>query len=218
MDGEASSFTVYREKVILRTQISPAEPGERAANAFLRATVISPKVRVDSGKDHFANDDGVRHFLRILRERCVPDATDAIGQGGAMFMRFRLAGQTTDVYVMEFDVLREKAEARMATGGGFPDEFVSIGCAQNAPAPEREKSLAVASFGSTLACPAMANHMRRLFGPRGSAARQDVLSAAEFDTDSGATRRRMGSISGRQRRRMGSISQSTKREATRERK
>ena len=89
-----------------------------------------------------------------------------------------------DLFLAEFGVLREKDEARMAMWSGFPDEFVSIFCMQNAPLPKSGESLAMARIRSTLASPVVAIQMRRLFGQRGNAARQDVLLAAEADTDS----------------------------------
>ena len=70
----------------------------------------------------------------------------------------------------------------MATGSGFPDEFVSILCANNAPLSKNGESLALASIQNTLAFPVVANRMRRLFGLRGNAARGDILLAE----DSGA--------------------------------
>ena len=83
---------------------------------------------------------------------------------------------------MEFDVLREQTEARMVMGSGFPDEFVPIVYVQNASLSQNEKYLALANIQNTLASPAVANQMRRFFGPRGNAARQDVLFAADLET------------------------------------
>ena len=68
----------------------------------------------------------------------------------ARFTNFKRPGQTTDVYLTDPDVLREKAEARMAMGSGFPDEFVSIHCVQHA-------SLVLSSNHNTLALPVAAN-------------------------------------------------------------
>ena len=60
-------------------------------------------------------------------------------------MNHKGADQLTDAYVMEFDVLRKKAEARMAMGRGFPDDFVSILRMLNASLSESGKSRALAS-------------------------------------------------------------------------
>ena len=50
--------------------------------------------------------------------------------------------------------------------------------------PRNGESLGLASFRNTLARPAESIRMRRLSGPRGSAARQDARSAADSDTAS----------------------------------
>ena len=55
---------------------------------------------------------------------------------------------------------------------------------RDAALSENEKSLALASIRSTVAFPEVASQMRRLFGPRGGAARQDVLVAADLDAAS----------------------------------
>ena len=53
---------------------------------------------------------------------------------------------------------------------------------QNAALSKSGKSLKLARLHSTLALPVVANQIRRLFGPRGTAARQDVKLAADLDT------------------------------------
>ena len=52
---------------------------------------------------------------------------------------------------MEFDMLRQKAEARMLVGSGSSDEFVSVMCMQNADPPKNEHTLELASLRNTLA-------------------------------------------------------------------
>ena len=63
------------------------------------------------GKDYIANDDGGHHMLGSVRDRFAPDAIDAAYQEVTKFLNFNRAGQTMDVRPMEFDVLRNKAEA-----------------------------------------------------------------------------------------------------------
>ena len=79
-------------------------------------------------------------------------------------------------------MLREMAEARMVMGRGFPDEFVSILRMQAAPLSKNGKFLALARIQKKLALPVAAHQMRRLFGPHGNAARQDVYRAARAAT------------------------------------
>ena len=82
---------------------------------------------------------------------------------------------------MKFDTLRQKVEARMIMGGGFPDEFVSVLRMQNAALTKNEKTLVLASLRNFLSLQSAPAQMRRLFGPCGYASRQDVLVAADMD-------------------------------------
>ena len=130
--GKASSFASYEEAVNLWNQNSTLEPGKRATNLLLHMTDIARTVCTTVNKDHIGNTHGVPQILRLLRGRYAPNAIDAIYHEVAKFANFQRADQTTAAYLMEFDVLRQVAEARMAMGGGFPDEFVSILCMANA--------------------------------------------------------------------------------------
>ena len=77
------------------------------------------------GADVVGNIDGAEQVLRILRERFAPDAIGSIFQDMAEIMYSKRTGQNTDTYLMEFDMLRQQAGARMLAGSGFPDESVS---------------------------------------------------------------------------------------------
>ena len=87
-------------------------------------------------------------------------------------------------YLMGFDMLRRRAEARMIMGSGAPDEFVSALCMQNAALTQNGQTLVLASLGNALALQSVSAQMRRLSGPCGYASRQHVLVAAEMDTAS----------------------------------
>ena len=71
---------------------------------------------------------GVAHILRISRERFAPDAIASIFQDVVKFMYLKRTGHNTGTYLMEFDMLRQKAEARMLIRTGFPDESDSAPC------------------------------------------------------------------------------------------
>ena len=68
--------------------------------------------------------------------------------------------------------------------GGFLEESAAAQCMRNAALSGNEKSLVSARIQGALALAAAAKQMRRLFGYRGSAARQDVLVAADADVSS----------------------------------
>ena len=98
------------------------------------------------------------------------------------FMYFKRMAQEMDTYVMEFDMLRQKAEAGMITGGGFPDEFAPVLCMQNAALTKNGETWVLASLGIALTPPKVSAQTRRFFGPCGYASRQVVLLAQDMDT------------------------------------
>ena len=67
-------------------------------------------------------------------------------------------------------------------GPGFPGAFVSVLRMQNAALTKNEKTMVLASLGNALASTQASAQMRRPFGPRGYASRQDVLVAQDMDT------------------------------------
>ena len=60
---------------------------------------------------------------------------------------------TTDRYLLEFDVLRRKADARVVMGGAFPDSCVSILSMQDAAPSRYGKLLLLASVKESLDFP-----------------------------------------------------------------
>ena len=84
---------------------------------------ISRKVCITVSKDCIGQNDGAQQISRSPRGRVAPDATDAIYQEVAKLMNFRRTDQVMDVYLMEFDVLREKADAKNGGGQRFPRQI-----------------------------------------------------------------------------------------------
>ena len=93
---------------------------------------VAREVCLSVGRDVIDNLDGAEQISRSLRERFAPDAIDSIFQDMAKFMYSKRTDRTMGTYVMEFEMLRQKAEARMVMGSGPPGEFVSVLCMQNA--------------------------------------------------------------------------------------
>ena len=132
-------------------------------------------------KDVVGNNDGVEQVLNALRTRFSPDKVDCIFQDITKFMYFQRTTQDMDTYLLESDISRQKAEARMAMGAGFPDEFASVLCMQNASLSKNERQLVIASVGASLSFAQVAAQMRRLFGNIGSSRNMDVLVAQDMD-------------------------------------
>ena len=82
----------------------------------------------------------------------------------------------TEMYLAQFDSLRRRAESELQVGGAFTEKRVSALCVQSAAQWRSEKSQVLASAQRYLD-----RQMRRLFGPCGGAARQDVLVALDVD-------------------------------------
>ena len=85
--------------------------------------------------------DGAAQILSILREQFAPDAIDIIFQDMVKFMYSKRTDRYMDTYLTKFDMLRQKAEARMLIESGLPDEFVSVLCMQNAALSKNAKTL-----------------------------------------------------------------------------
>ena len=94
----------------------------------------------------------------------------------------KLTDQNMDTYIMESEMLHEKAESRMLMGSGFSAAFVSALCVQNAALSKNEKTAILASRGHALAYPQVSAQMRRPSGPCGCAPRPDVTVARDMDT------------------------------------
>ena len=133
---------------------------KQAAPLLLHKSDVDRQVCVMAGTDVNGN-------LDISRERFAPDVIDSILQDMTKSMNFKHADQEMDTYLMESDMSRQKAEARMIMGSGFPDEFASVSRMQHAALAKNGKTLVLASLGTTLAFPQVSAQMRRLFGPCG---------------------------------------------------
>ena len=131
-----------------------------------------------SGKGHIMTNNGAQEIMSISRGRPAPDSEVV------RLMYFKRTGRTMAAFLLESEVLRHEAEARMAIGGGPRGEFVAILWVQVASLFKNGKSLVLGSVQGAFAFAAAANRMRRLFGTSGSAARRDVLVAADADLSS----------------------------------
>ena len=167
-DGQRSSFLTYEEEVLIWKNISPLELGKKASHLLLHIADVARKVCLTIGKDVIGNLDGVEQILNILRNRFAPEEADCIFQDITEFMYFKRTTQDMGTYLLEFDVLRQRAGARIAMGTGFPDEFASVLCEQNASPTKNERQLAIASAGSSPTFAHVSAQMRRLFGNIGS--------------------------------------------------
>ena len=178
-DGKRDSFLDFEEKVSIWRNISPLPPEQNAYHLLLHMSDAARKVCLSVGKDAVGSSDGVEAIMEILRNRFAPDKVDCVFQDIYKFSNFKRTTQDMDTYLLDFEMLRHRAEARFDMGTGFPDEFVSVLCITNASLSKNEKRLVIASVGSSLSFGNVAAQMRRLFGHMGSSQNMDALVARE---------------------------------------
>ena len=65
------------------------------------------------------NRDGVARILESPRNYSAPDVADSIHRRVIRFIKFRRAEQSIDESIVEFDMLRRRAESKMEMGAGF---------------------------------------------------------------------------------------------------
>ena len=138
-----------------------------------------PPVCHAAGGDSLGNHDGVGRILEILRNYFDPEAVDAIHQQASRFTKFRRAEQSSDEFIVEFDLLTRRAESKMGMGQGSPGQFISKLRWNHAGFPSQEKSLVAASSHESFKFDEVVAITRRLFGSRGGSGRQDVLITEE---------------------------------------
>ena len=123
------------------------------------------------------SSEGEGRSLRILRQCPAPDAVDSVCQEVALSSQFKRTDQTTDACLAEFDLLRHKAWA-----GPSPKHLRLVRACRTrrsrAPESRRFWQARMAGWGSS----AVAKQRRRLFVPRGGAARHGFLAAADIDS------------------------------------
>ena len=107
-DDEGSSFALNKQQVILWSKVTNVHPEQKAA------ALIPQMACRASGKDHISNGSGAQ---QISRSHFAPDAAGANLREVVRLMRGRRTGRMTDAYSSEVEVRRQKAGARMATGG-----------------------------------------------------------------------------------------------------
>ena len=143
----------------------------RAAALVLRVNSVARQV----GGDHLDSNDGVLRRLDILKNYLASEAVGPIYREVACVLQYRRTAESIDEDIVEFDLLRHKAESKMEMGAGFPEALVPILCIRNAARSHEEQSSVLASTRRSPKFTDVAATMRRLFGSCGGAARHDIL-------------------------------------------
>ena len=131
------------------------------------------QVRSAAGSGFVANNDGVERNLSILKDFSAPGAVDSVYEKVASFLRFKRTDQTLDAISWRSICYAKKRGPRCIWVGVSPNHL-RRSCG-------REKSLELARVQGGLGFLEVPKQIRRLFGPRGRAARRGVLVAADAD-------------------------------------
>ena len=120
---------------------------------ILQMDTIGRQVCLSAGGDTFARGEDVETILKTSREYIQPDASGHVYQQMAELLQYKRADQAIGRYLLESDVFRREAEARVVMGGAFPDTFVSSLSMQNAAFSRAEKSLVLATVRGVFGFP-----------------------------------------------------------------
>ena len=102
-DGRGSSSQHYVQQIRLWTRMPSLEPSKAGGRVSFAGGLLA------AGGDHMADNAGAGRIVRISGNSIAPGAADSINQEVAHFLQCRRAGQPTDGYIAEVDLLQRKA-------------------------------------------------------------------------------------------------------------
>ena len=112
-DGNGASVSTYAEEVRLWFRSANNEVAKRTSALILRMDLNARDARMALGSGRIMVPGAVANVLQMFRYYLAPDAPDFAYQDAAHFLRFRRTAQLRGDYLVKFDLLRRKAEARM---------------------------------------------------------------------------------------------------------
>ena len=122
----------------------------------------------------------VRLVIQTLRDYFQPDAVDHVFAQVERFMSYDRTDQPAEKFLMEFGILRQKAEKHMyPAGGGFPDLYKCCLCIRAARLKPNGKTLLMASMGGIVAFGRMTKQLRQLLQAPNAATKEDILQVSE---------------------------------------
>ena len=96
----------------------------------------------------------VQLVMQALRDYFQPDTFDRILTQMDRFMSYTRTEQPIEKFLMEFGILRQKAEKLMfPSGGRFEDLFVCFQCIKAARLTPNQRTLLMASLGGSVDFP-----------------------------------------------------------------
>ena len=127
-DGKGSSFLDFEQRVALWNRATDIPAGRRASQLVLHMEPFARQVCLQNGGDSFMEGVAATEVLQVLKQYFLPDASDHVYQDVWKFLHHKRTDQTMERFLLEFDLLRNKAERKIQVGFRFPDAFISILC------------------------------------------------------------------------------------------
>ena len=111
--GKAASFLNYEQRVTLWSRAAEIHRSKRASLLVLHLGPTARQMRLHSGGGSCMEGVEVSAVIQTLKHYFLPDATDQVFQDVTKFWGRRRAEQTTERFLLEFDILRARAERKI---------------------------------------------------------------------------------------------------------
>ena len=175
-DGKGSSFQDFEQRVALWNRTTEIQPDRRASQLVLHMEPFARQICLQSGGDSFMDGVAAMEVLQVLKQYFLPDASGHVYQDVWKFLHHKRTDQTMERFLLEFDLLRTKAEREIQRGFQFPDSFISALCMGNAMLTSNHKTLVMAAVqGSLDSYYPVAKQMRQILQPVGGTQKEDIL-------------------------------------------
>ena len=126
-DGKASSFLDYEQRVTLWVRSTDVPTERQPALLILHMDPTARQVCMyNSGGDTLMAGCDVQLVMRTLRDYFQPDTFDRIFTQMGRFMSYVRTDQPIEKFLMEYGILRQKAEKLMCPAGGTPFYMFSV--------------------------------------------------------------------------------------------
>ena len=112
-DGKGPSYQDYEQRVALRNRTAEIHPAQRASQLVLHMEPFARQICLQSGGDSFMDGVEVVEVLQVLKQYFSPDASDHVYQDVWKFLHHKRTDQTMERFLLEFDLLRTKAERKI---------------------------------------------------------------------------------------------------------
>ena len=122
----------------------------------------------------------VRMVSQTLRYYFQPDAFDRVFTQMERFTSYARTDQPIEKFLMEFGILRQKAERHMfPAGGGCQDPFICFRRIKAARLKTNEKTPPMASMGGNVEFGQMTKPLRQLFRAPNAVSKEDILQVSD---------------------------------------